>query len=145
MPGCLEQRPWRKHPKTYSFEVMAKWFCQIHGDKYCHNCGERCKSIHGGTEGAHYYCSSVCRYPPCAGPECTEQRPWENHKVKYRFDMMQTWRCERHRVEFTCYRCGTPSEQLQSFGGDFAYCSDQCRFPPCDEPECRANRPQESY
>ena len=54
---------------------------------------------------------------------------------------MKTWRCAKHYVEVTCHKCGKDCEEHRGVPGEVAYCSDECRFPSCEEPDCREARP----
>ena len=85
------------------------------------------------------YCRDNCGFPPCDKPGCSEPRP-RTH-VEYRFDQMKTWKCAAH-ADLACHKCGKPCSQHRGIQGDFVYCSDECRYPPCAEPGCKEPRPQ---
>ena len=116
----------------------SEWRCEECQHPPCRKCGQRLRQVWNQGSDATPYCSDRCKFPPCAGPGCNEKRPrgtGGGNLVEWHAN--PDWRCKTCRKP--CEKCGKflPSKWN---GHGTAYCSEECKYPPCAG--CAAPRPR---
>ena len=115
-----------EHLSRDIFALLQQWTCAK-----CH------ATLAPGPPADHRYCSLVCKFPACA--QCGKDRP---QKWEYAWHAQPDWTCSACRGA-KCHKCKEPVADSNTRGGAFVYCSDECRYPPCDY-GCGAKRARTS-
>ena len=135
--GPVACKEWLSGTRTSGNET-SRWLCFDCGYPACVKCETENRPKYAVPHNAFiegkYYCFR-CRYPACN--QCGKLR--ENPGTKHRF---KDYTCDECRDSLVCYKCGKSCDEVRRGPiGEFFYCSNICRYPLCDKPGCREERP----